>query len=483
MLFRHIVVAVVLGSVLGMDNLPAGNFKHFGNCVLKFVRLSDNFEYIDLAEYLIHINNPTDLIYTVSERRSFSSLEIEFGKMPYDFKFYEICTVTIFLKFGMEDHKFRVYYTYYTRDTHRSLVQSVFILISQQPPQNILKMGNRFEFRVPYRIFSVHIRRNVSNTFFPLELEWFFVCPLCEKKFVPVNYNTNITTMTVRTFQAHGWRHDIFISTNSKSLDRRCNKGLHYTAPLGLICTTEELVYLAISDKLNITFIISSTTRALESMTGFYLQHANRDVFYYMHTNQLFALNYKTYHGIYCNFKVWSEQSDLIVWVSPLAPMVWLDCAVIVLLLVILRILKDLIKPGKIRINFKLVEKLEDVVFATFLTFVRQHSNMTNFSTWISVSLLFTSFMIVAQYELFLTVNLVMPPKHEQLRTLSEFFSHDYTVVYPSEETEGVASVKTQLEQEFKEKSLPDFPHHKTIIIRYDTSTADYYVGFSLLSV
>lgn len=60
------IMLTFMTSTFSMNNSPVGNFGHFGPCVLKFIRLSDGLEYIDLTQYLIHINNPGSLIYTIS---------------------------------------------------------------------------------------------------------------------------------------------------------------------------------------------------------------------------------------------------------------------------------------------------------------------------------------------------------------------------------------------------------------------------------
>lgn len=88
------------------------------------------------------------------------------------------------------------------------------------------------------------------------------------------------------------------------------------------------------------------------------------------------------------------------------------------------------------------------------------------FSIWIVVPLFFTTFMLLAQYELYLTVNLVAPPGYKLLHNLSEFFANDHTIVYLSEDVQGFSSTKNQLVKEYARISLGGFPHEKTIVAR-----------------
>lgn len=69
-----IPVMVTMASAIGsMDDLPPGSFGHFGPCVMKFVRLSDKINYVDLTEHLIHANDPANLIYTINSKLKFSN--------------------------------------------------------------------------------------------------------------------------------------------------------------------------------------------------------------------------------------------------------------------------------------------------------------------------------------------------------------------------------------------------------------------------
>lgn len=164
--FVTIFITIVF-PIFAMINIPTGNFGYFGNCAIKFLRLSDNFIYFDLTEHLIHINNPASLIYTVSGLPNFSNISIQDEKMAGDFKFYEVCTITIFVKFGPEDNQFRRDYIYFTRDGHRGLPFSTFIIISQLPTPNFISFEHRFDYRVPFRTFVVHLKiRGTSRTLY-----------------------------------------------------------------------------------------------------------------------------------------------------------------------------------------------------------------------------------------------------------------------------------------------------------------------------
>lgn len=97
---------------------------------------------------IIHMNNPTSLIYTVSGRPEFFDANNQHDKMVLDFKFYEICTITVFAKIRIEDDQFRVNYLHFTRDAHRSFAHSTFILIPEQSKQNVVKLLYSFELHV-----------------------------------------------------------------------------------------------------------------------------------------------------------------------------------------------------------------------------------------------------------------------------------------------------------------------------------------------
>lgn len=255
MFFAHLHVLVLLTtvpSVFTMDNLPIGNFGHFGNCVIKFLRLSDDLKYVDLTEHLIHANNPTNLIYTVNGRTNFSNFTVEDEKRALDFKFYEVCTITVFIKFDTEDNKFSLTYLFSTRDAHRSLTHSVFILISQSLQQHLSFAATFFGYYAPFRIFAIDLKLNsrIPTSFLPLDIEWFFLCLFCKNNFVPISYTTMIKTLTITMFQAHGWRDDVSIAAHLPTQfipGEICARGQYYISPDRIVCPSAERLFWMMS--------------------------------------------------------------------------------------------------------------------------------------------------------------------------------------------------------------------------------------------
>lgn len=181
------------------ENLPTGNFAYFGPCVIKFVKLSEAIESVDQTERLIHANNPTSLVFTVSGRFNFPHKTIQDLRNVLDFNFFETCTVTVFINFGAEDNPFRIFYIYYSRDTNRAWKHSVFILISKLPPEKLKPLlFTRIDYLLPNRMFLVHL--NISNL---AEIEWFFVCFYCKRILYPVKYTRQVRTLTMHTLQVH----------------------------------------------------------------------------------------------------------------------------------------------------------------------------------------------------------------------------------------------------------------------------------------
>ncbi|OXA55848.1 hypothetical protein Fcan01_08771 [Folsomia candida] len=171
-----------------------------------------------------------------------------------------------------------------------------------------------------------------------------------------------------------------------------------------------EMQYLTIAASLNITSVE--------------LRSAAIDI------SMLYSFREEGLDAVYCNFNVWSENSDLAMWVSPFPAEVWL------------------------------------VSFIIVMAFLRQDSSSKYLTMWTTISLFFASAMLLAQIELYLTGNLLAPPRYKVLRTLSEFFANDFTLVYSSEKTGKYQSIKSRLQEEFVMKKLGAFPHDKTIVLR-----------------
>lgn len=111
-----------------------GNFGQFGPCVMKVVRLGNTTESFDLTENLIHANHSASLIFTVHGQRNFVSRDIEEDRMSLDFRFYEVCTVTVFTKFEIQDNYFREQYYLNTREALKvTEILSIYFNLSIAP--------------------------------------------------------------------------------------------------------------------------------------------------------------------------------------------------------------------------------------------------------------------------------------------------------------------------------------------------------------
>lgn len=321
---KHIHITLLLitvPSVFGKDSISSGSFEYFCNCVIKFVTLNDTFEYSDLTEHLIHVNNPNTLIFTVSGRLNFSNLSIEDEKVARDFKFYETCTIAVFVNFGIEDNQFRFDYLVFTRDVHRSLVHSTMILIFRRPTHHLMMHAHRYDYVVPYRVFAVDLEQEVldrTSILIHLEFKWFFYCTYCKTMFIPVRYTSQIKTLTVMSLHAHEWMNDV--SIGAVYIDRFkpggiCGKGQYHIAPTREQCSVWETQYLVMSNILNVTF--HQFIFGKEQPWRWIFKSVMRPWYQFYYMNTLFSLHYHGRDLIYCNFNVWSDNSDFDVWVSP----------------------------------------------------------------------------------------------------------------------------------------------------------------------
>lgn len=242
-----------------------------------------------------------------------------------------------------------------------------------------------------------------------------------------------------------------------------CDSGQYFIAQKNVQCDPNERQLLTIAAVVNVTFKQFRYSEMLQFVWGYYHQGFRSLRYYYWDVSKLNSFRYEGFSTVYCNFNVWSENSDLSVWVSPFTPEVWLVSFIIVVVTILVGFLRVLSRLKKIRIEYDLLKALGESVFAICEKFLRQASTCKRLSGWIIVTLYFTSFMFPAQYELYLTANLVVPPRYQELRTLGEFFSNDYTLIYASEEIHNL-SIRTELEDEFERQKLGKFPHEKNII-------------------
>lgn len=96
--------------------------------------------------------------------------------------------------------------------------------------------------------------------------------------------------------------------------------GQYYIAPQKAMCDAKEIQYLSISYILNITFVKIPQSIWHMYTLGYYHQGFWKHSYMYADTNKLFRFQYQGSNAIYCNFKEWSENTDLDMWVSPFAP-------------------------------------------------------------------------------------------------------------------------------------------------------------------
>lgn len=319
-----------------------------------------------------------------------------------------------------------------------------------------------------HRTFAlqVKIKRHIFNFIKPTESQWFFICTYCKNIFQPVTYTRQIKSMIVRMFQ-EDWKSDIDIAIYSGNQTKPwlpCGKGQYYIAPHRDTCDPGVRQYLAISGILNVTFVELPASTFRDHKWGFNHLNYGRRWYPYSYVNILYSFRYEGYHAINCDFDVWSEKSDFKVWLSPFAIEVWLVSLAFVF---IARILKGILQFQRNPLNLKLLRTRAELVFPICVEFRKQLSYRNVSSIWITVSLFFTGSVLLWHYELYLTANLIAPSRYNILHTLSEFFSNQYTLVYPSEEMQGVVSVRSQLQDEFVWKSLGYFPHEKPIITRF----------------
>lgn len=462
MLLLLVVIAVRL------ENLPLGNFGHLGPCVLKFVSMGDKLLFSDLTEYLVHANRPIDLIYTVSGRKRFSNRSIPEEENVLDFKFYEICTVTVFVGVCINDNQFRIDFFSSTRDAHRGRQHSNFILISHMPPKDVILLQKLYDTRLAVRIFALHVKSKfrISNPYQLEGIEWYFICPYCNNIFYRIDDTNRVKTLTVSNLQAQ-WRTDIGIGTDMwTELKPVCRKGQYYITLARANCPLIEMQYLSIANVLNVTFVKLPYSESNDYDWGFYYPSISSKNYAYSSLRELQSFRCEGYHISYCNFNVWSENTDLAVWVSPFGKNIWVCTVLIIPIVVFILILQEVLEFRKC-IYYELIKSVGIIVFVICVNFVRQVSTSKNLSRWIVVSLFFTSFILLAQYELYLTGNLVVPPPFEKIRAIREFFDRGYTLVYANEDNGKYVSTRSQLLEEFREKSLGNFSDEKTITIRY----------------
>lgn len=149
------------------------------------------------------------------------------------------------------------------------------------------------------------------------------------------------------------------------------------------------------------------------------------------------------------------------MWVSAFGSEVWLGCLIIVVILAMLKIVTHACQDSPVNLQ----KGVENVIFAVCAIHVRQSVSSKYLSKLILVALLFTSFVLLAMYEFYLTTNLIKPPSHKKLCTLREFFANDYTLVYQS--SGKSSAIKAALKKEFARKRLGNFSRHKTIAAKY----------------
>lgn len=88
----------------------------------------------------------------------------------------------------------------------------------------------------------------------------------------------------------------------------------------------------------------------------------------------------------------------------------WLGILGVIVIVVGVKLLEDTFPRPKLGINYQSLKSVGLSVFMVCATFVRQMPSAKGFSVWVNICLFFTTFMLLAQYEFYLTGNLVAPP-------------------------------------------------------------------------
>ncbi|OXA42366.1 Monofunctional isopimaradiene synthase, chloroplastic [Folsomia candida] len=447
------LLVTALHSTLSNDTLPNGNFGHFGPCVIKFVRLKDTLEYVDLTEQLIHANNPTTLIFTVSGKPKFYHPDIHDSMNTLDFKFYEVCTITVFVSFNKKDNNFRLLYLNNTRDVLMEQEDSTLVIISKYSPKQVFKLTCPDDCSVQSKTLVLRLKRyfDFPNSIQSAKIEWFFICPYCKNSFRYIHYTHKVKQLTVAMFQ-NKWgskqKIGVYLGYTAKKV-AICGKGQYYIAPDRRNCYAHDTLYITVSKILNVTFDHISIKQFQSKPWGFfeqgYLKATSSSMRYtYSQIKSFHLAEYAGSDALYCNFNVWSENSDLAEWASPFSIGVWLVGFVTVVATVLFVTLKDIYQFKKDTVAYEILSRFGTQFFI--------------------ICVKFRSFMLPSQYELYLTANLVVPPRYKVLRTLSEFFDNNYTLVYDSREIANYTSTRSRLVDEFLRKSLREFPHGKTIV-------------------
>lgn len=264
--------------------------------------------------------------------------------------------------------------------------------------------GHRYDYTVPYRVFAVDLEIDRKSLLTHLELKWYFYCTYCKTMFIPVRYTSEIKTLTVMSLLVHEWMNEVSIGAvfpHKFKPGGICGKGQYHIASSREHCSDWETLYLVMSNSLNVTF--HQFVFGEEQTWRWIFKSVMRPVYQFYYMNTLFSFHYHGRDLLYCNFNVWSDNVDFDVWVSPFDRHVWLSWLAFMMTVVTLRFVVDLFKPGLNIGNFDILDRIVEVMLTIWAMFLGQSSNNKQISIWILVSLLFSGFVFLAQYDSYCT--------------------------------------------------------------------------------
>lgn len=195
---------------------------------------------------------------------------------------------------------------------------STLIIISKQPPEDIIQVRCPRDCIEQRKIFALHLTRSHQNSDL-VQIEWYFICPYCNKVVQSVIYNRNVKKLTLISLRKE-WRTDVNFAVVAEggfihaSICEQGQFNLPHLAPPSKECPQCDIQHLTIALILNISFVQVPLHKYPHHKWGGFLKHfALRDI--YRRLKLYSSFKYEGTHAIYCNFNVWSENSDSAVWV------------------------------------------------------------------------------------------------------------------------------------------------------------------------
>jgi hypothetical protein len=253
------------------STIANGNFREFGNCVLKLKRFSDKTFYVDISERIIHINNlKGDLIYWIFDSNDTASKP----KSPnIDLTFFEKCTVTMIIKQDFyKDAQRRINYLYYmTTDIIRSPQFCTVILIGKSSAYNgLIGLG-----RTATRMYFAEIQGE--------NFELFYVCSFCLRMIQPLYRRPHISTLSQLNFKKQ-WVSYCQILVNLPISGFEICQNILYSREMLKLCGVRMWRVATISRQLNISFkILENSKNYWSKWQGFFIldKLLSKDILYY----------------------------------------------------------------------------------------------------------------------------------------------------------------------------------------------------------